>query len=371
MKLLSRRPFALALLLAAALGCRGPAPGRPTGNCAHVQSERESYGQVLCEDGWTCSRSSAGRFDRIGLHRLAPCQNANGPIVLYLPGMHMNGELPVVDPHGDVRVYLASAGVRSWSLDYRTHAVPPDASPADLELMRGWDSDMFVDDIAWAAVFVRGADQGPFYLAAFSQGAAFAYRLAARDDVPLAGLLVLDGAVAEDRKVEKGPPAIDVGGSRLPYAERARLLADVIADPGRPSPVVGFANAGSALANILYSAPSFGGHGGLSNTRDGVSDVQAVARLLRGYDRWWPRAALASGGKLEPSRKLRVLAFASTNMGAAWMERVRASARAFGGADARVIELPGYGHLDVLVGRDAPVDVFHPALDWLLGRPLS
>ena len=42
---------------------------------------------------------------------------------------------------------------------------------------------LFVEDIAWAAGFVRGADQGPFYLAAFSQGAAFAYRLAARDGV--------------------------------------------------------------------------------------------------------------------------------------------------------------------------------------------
>jgi pimeloyl-ACP methyl ester carboxylesterase len=362
--------FLALLLTAAALGCRGPAPERPRGNCAHVQSERQAYGRALCEDGWTCSRSS-GRFDRIGIHRLGPCQNASGPIVLYLPGMHMNGELPVVDPYGDVRVYLAAEGVRSWSLDYRTHSVPADAPPADLELMRGWDSNLFVEDIAWAAGFVRGADPGPFYLAAFSQGAAFAYRLAARDDVPLAGLLVLDGAVAEEREVEKGPPAIDVGGSRLPYAERARLLADVIADPGRPSPIVGFANAGSALANILYSAPSFGGQGGLSNARDGVSDVQAVARLLRGYDRWWPRAALASGGPVKPSRTLPVLAFASTNMGPAWVERVRASARAFGGPNARIIELPGYGHLDVLVGRNAAEDVFEPALEWLLGRPPS
>ena len=371
MRLLSRRSAALALLLAAALGCRRPAPERPRGNCAHVQSERESYGKVLCEDAWTCSRASGGRFDRIGIHRLAPCENTAGPIVLYLPGMHMNGELPVVDPHGDVRVYLAAAGLRSWSLDYRTHAVPPDAPPADLELMRGWDADVFVEDIAWAAGFVRGADQGPLFIAGFSQGAGFGYRLAARTDVALEGLLVLDGAVAADREVEKGPPAIDVGGSRLPYAERARLLADVIADPGRPSPIVGFANAGSALANILYSAPSFGGQGGLSNARDGVSDVQDVARLLRGYDRWWPRAALASRGQVKPSRALRVLAFASTNMGPAWVERVRTSAQAFGGADARIVELPGYGHLDVLVGRNAADEVFRPALDWLLGRPRS
>ncbi len=368
---LSHFLFVLALVLAAVSACRGLSPEGPKGNCTHVQAERELYGAVLCEDAWTCTRPPGGRFDRIGLHRLALCQGASGPVLLYLPGMHMNGELPVVDPRADARLYLAAAGVRSWSLDYRTHAVPAD-TPADaLEVMRKWRHDLFVEDAAWAAGFVRGADQGPFFLAGFSQGATFAYRLAGRDDVPLEGLLVLDGAVGEDRKMDEGAPAIDVGGARLPYAERARLLADVIADPARPSPIVGFANAGSALANILYSAPSFGGEGGLSNARDGVSDVKAVATLLRSYDRWWPRAALASGSKPRPSRPVRVLAFASTNMGPAWVERVRASARAFGGSDARIVELPGYGHLDVLVGRNAAEDVFEPSLGWLLGRPPS
>jgi pimeloyl-ACP methyl ester carboxylesterase len=371
MKNFWRIAVATALVLPSVLGCRGPSLERGSASCAHVQAEREVYGAALCEDAWTCARPPGGRFDRIGLHRLALCEGATGPVVLYLPGMHMSGELPVVDPRQDVRLYLAAAGVRTWSLDYRTHAVPSDASAADLEVMRKWDSDLFVGDATWAAGFVRGADQGPFHLAAFSQGAAFAYRMAAGPDVPLAGLLVLDGAIGENRNVDDGPPAIDVGGSRLPFAERARLLGDVIADPSRPSPVVGFANAGSALANILYSAPTFGGEGGLSNARDGVSDVKVVATLLRGYDRWWPRAAVATASKARPSTPLPVLAFASTNMGPAWVERVRSSAQAYGGRGARVEELPGYGHLDVLVGRHAVEDVFQPALDWLLGRPSS
>jgi pimeloyl-ACP methyl ester carboxylesterase len=362
---------ALALVLPSVLGCRAPSVERSNASCAHVQAERELNGAVLCEDAWTCTRPPGGRFDRIGLHRLALCQGATGPVVFYLPGMHMNGELSAVDPRLDVRVYLAAAGVRAWSLDYRTHAVPPETPAAELEVMRKWDADLFVADATWAAGFVRGADQGPFYLAGFSQGAAFAYRVAARGDMPLAGLLVLDGAIGEDRDVDDGPPAIDVGGSRLPFAERARLLGDVIADPSRPSPIVGFANAGAALASILYSAPSFGGQGGLSNARDGLSDVRAVATLLRGYDRWWPRAALASGSKARPSTPVPVLAFASTNMGPAWVERVRASAQAFGGQGARVEELPGYGHLDVLVGRNAADDVFDPARVWLLGKPPS
>ena len=37
-----------------------------------------------------------------------------------------------------------------------------------------------------------------------------------------------------------------------------------------------------------------------------------------------------------------------------------------GHAGAVVRELPGYGHLDVLVGRRAPLDVFEPTRAWLV-----
>jgi len=355
------------VLVAGTLACRGPRPEGGAASCTHVQAERQVYGAALCEDVWACARPPGGRFDRIGLHRLALCENATGPIVLYLPGMHMNGELPIAEPRHDLRVYLAAAGVRTWGLDYRTHAVPADAPAADLEALSRWTANLFVDDAAWAAAFVRGADAGPLYVAGFSRGAAFAYRLAAREGEALAGLLVLDGAVSGGRAPAGGGPAIDVGGSRLPFAERKQLLSDVIADPRRPSSVPGFASAGAALADILFTAQSFGGHGGLANTRDGVSDVQLLATLLASYDRWWPRAALDAQAPPRPSRTLPVLAFASTGLGPEWVKRVHDSAEAWGGPSAVVRDLPGYGHLDVLVGRRAAQDVFEPARAWLAG----
>ncbi len=363
---MSRVRAAIVLLLGAALACRSPHPGGPPASCTHVQAVRQLRGAPVCEDVWTCGRPPAGRFDRIGLHRLAPCEGASGPVVLYLPGMHMNGELPIPDPRYDLRLYLAAAGLRTWGLDYRTHAVPPDAAPADLDALGHWNANVFADDAAWAAAFVGSTDPGPLYVAGFSAGAALAYRVAARPDAALAGLLILDGAAGPGRGGDSGGPAIDVGGARLPYAERQRLLDAVIADPAAPSPVTGFPNAGAALEEVLYSAPSFGGRGGLSNARDGVSDVQLVATLLRGYDRWWPRAALASDAP-RPRATLPVLAFASRNMGPAWVEQVRASAGAWGGGAAIVRELPGYGHLDVLLGRRAAQDVFEPARAWLVG----
>jgi pimeloyl-ACP methyl ester carboxylesterase len=359
----------LLVVAAAGIGCRGPRAERATeSSCTHVQAARQVRGVELCEDVWTCARPPGARFDRIGLHRLAACQGAAGPVFLYLPGMHMNGELPILDPRYDLRLYLAQAGVRTWGLDYRTHAVPPDAKPQDLELLDRWTADTFAGDAAWAAGFVRGADPAPLFLGGFSYGAGLAYRVAARPGEHFAGLVILDGAAGSGRAPEGDGPAIDVGGHRLPFDARRQLLASVVAEPRGPSPVPGFPSAGDALAEILYTAPAFGGSGGLADTKKGISDVQVLARLLASYDRWWPRGAFEAPAPKPPVSPLPVLAFTSTNMGPPWVARVRDSAQAFGGPQATLRELPGHGHLDVLVGRSAARQIFEPVRVWLVER---
>jgi hypothetical protein len=99
-----------------------------------VQAERALQGAALCEDVWTCVRPPGGRFDRIGLHRLAVCEDANGPVVLYLPGMHMTGELH----HGAAPTSVSTSPRPACArgLDYRTHAVPADAATSELDDLR-------------------------------------------------------------------------------------------------------------------------------------------------------------------------------------------------------------------------------------------
>jgi hypothetical protein len=360
----------LVLAVALASACRGPSPEGPSAACTRVRAERVVEGTPLCEDAWTCGRPPGGKFDRVGLHRLAPCEApADAPVLLYLPGMHMNGELPIADPRHDLRLFLAVRGVRTWGLDYRTHAVPATATPEELETLSRWTSDMFRDDAAWAAAFVRAADGRLDHVAGFSHGAAIAYDLASRRVVPNVTLVILDGALPAPREVQPGGPAIDVAGGRLSFTARRTLMDAVIANPDGPSPLAGFPSAGEALGSVLYAAPSFGGRGGLANTRDDVSDPRVLAQLLRSYDRWWPRAAATSTAPAPPAEPVPVLAFASGRLGPAWGERVRTSAEAFGKGRATVIELPAYGHLDVLVARDAARDVFAPVRDWITPPP--
>jgi pimeloyl-ACP methyl ester carboxylesterase len=313
----------------------------------------------LCESIYTIVRQPTGPWDRVGVHRLARCgsRDADAPVLLYLPGMHMNGELRDDATTADVRRDLARAGVRVWSVDYRTHAVPADASDEELHALAGWTADLFADDADMVGTLARAFDRGPYFVAGFSYGAGLAYRLAARDH-PMDGLVILDGMPPDGRGPERRDEAIDVGGSRLPYPERRVLLDAVLTDASGPSPVEGFATAGDALADRIYTARSFGGRGGLSAAKTGVTDVRSLAALLASYDRWWPGAAL--GGPPVTPRRVRVLAFASTTIGPEWTARVRDGAVAFGGPDAIVHELPGYGHVDVLIGRDVARLVAEP-----------
>jgi hypothetical protein len=355
----------LLLVLLAVSACRGLSPESPSAPCRRVRGERVVEGTRLCEDAWTCERPPGGRFDRLGLHRLAACDaTADAPVLLYLPGMHMNGELPMTEARNDVRVFLALRGVRTWGLDYRTHAVPATATPEDLEALARWTSDVFREDAAWAAAFVRSADGRLDHVAGFSHGAVFAYDLAARRAAPKMTLVILDGAFPNSREVQPGGPAIDVAG-RMPFATRRALMDAVIADPDGPSPLPGFPSAAEALRKVLYSAQSFGGRGGLANTYDDVSDPRVLATLLRAYDRWWPRAAAIGSVPGAPAEPVPVLAFASGRLGPAWLERVRTSAVTFGKGRETVVELPAYGHLDVLVAREAAHDVFFPIFEWI------
>ena len=98
-----------------------------------------------------------------------------------------------------------------------------------------------------------------------------------------------------------------------------------------------------------------------------MSDVRVVAELLDTYDRWWPGAASQGEATGSPHGRLPVLAFASGNMGPAWVEQVRTGAKQFGGDKATVIDLPLHGHIDLLVGRLAAREVFEPTRRWLMG----
>lgn len=360
-----------ALLAGCARSARPPAGqggDADHGACARLSAVRQVRAEALCEDAWTCSRPPNGPWDRIGLRRIAACRGGGGAVVLYFPGMHMNAELPATDAATDLRLHLALAGHRVWGIDWRPHAVSELDGTEARRAVASWDRSVFVEDAAWALRFVQGAEAAPVFVVGFSYGAGIAYELASRETPGLQGLVILDGAPTTGRPTNFEGPLVDVGTDRLPWEARRRLLEAVIANPDGPSPVHAGRRAGRALAELLWTDPGFGGRGGLSAAREGVSDIRVVARLLSTYDRWWPAAALGGPPPSPPRRPIPLIAFASGNLGPAWIDRVRAGARAFGGETATVRVLPLHGHLDILVGALAAEEVYEAVRRWLEAR---
>jgi pimeloyl-ACP methyl ester carboxylesterase len=287
----------------------------------------------------------------------------------------MNGQLSLSDPRYSFPVYLAGGGVDVWALDYRTHFVPSSATPASIsDLFKGWTNEVFATDIATAAGFVlkqTGAQK--IFVAGFSRGVSFAYLFTALHPQQVAGIIALDGFIP--RRASQPLPddhaVDDLAGKNLTWEKRQFLMEAVIANPDGPAPLPKYQTAAQNLEHVVYDSKDFGGKGGLANPFDGYSSPVVLARMLLGYDRYWPavqnyqnpftpelRAALQAS-------RVPVIAFASTNIAPDWSTWVGESAHATGSDDVTFQVFPKWGHLDVLCGTNAQAQVFAPTVAWL------
>jgi pimeloyl-ACP methyl ester carboxylesterase len=344
----------------------------------------------VLETRWAAARPPGGTYDRIELHRY----RVSGPgraALLYLPGTNMNGEVAVSDEDHNLWTFLARRGVAVFALDYRTRFVPA-SGVEDFAFMRDWDLEAFVGDIAAAADKARAeARMERLFIAGFSRGVTLAYAYAASEPNGVAGLIALDGffksrtpkgaydhATEARQLAETGGYASDVA-ARIGWEGRQRLMDAAAADPNGPSLDPRYKSVGEQLSRVLYDAWR---PGGLANAVEGMSRPQVLARLLGGYDRYYPAIQTIDGRSLADREDdprtgiddawgkltVPVLYFGSTGMGAEWLIDGIHSAAASGSQDVTLNVLERYGHLDVLVGENARRDVFEPALEWILRR---
>jgi len=146
----------------------------------------------------------------------------------------------------------------------------------------------------------------------------------------------------------------------------------VIENPDQPAPIPKYKTARENLEHVVYDAGGFfGGHGGLANPQGGYSDAVVLAKLLIGYDRYWP-AVQDGENPFTPellaalkASKIPVIAFASTNFGADWPGQVEGSAKSTGAPDPAFTKLDKWGHLDVLAGTKSEHEVFAPIAAWI------
>jgi dienelactone hydrolase len=317
-------------------------------------------------------------FDKIGLHRVAKGPNPpahSEAAVLYLPGTNMNGELALDDPSYSFQVYLAEHGVDVWSMDYRTHFIPPQTPQSDLSELAGWTNGLFESDIDAAAKFVNEkSGHSRIFVAGFSRGVEFAYLFSAKHyPERVAGIIALDGFIPTHpmraEALPAGQYADDIGGKHLTYDKRHTLMQMVIDNPEQPAPIPKYKTARENLEHVMYDAAP--GNGAFANMPGGYSDAVVLAKLLIAYDRYWPSVQDGENpftpdllASLKAS-KIPVIAFASTNFGANWPGQVEAASKSTGAPDPSYNRFDNWGHLDVLAGTKSESAVYAPTAAWI------
>lgn len=364
----------LASVVAGAVAQAGAAEFNPMGAARELKGAPGIYAWTF---GATVGESP---FDRIALHRVAKGPNAAAhpaAVVLYLPGSNMNGEVALEDPRYSFQVHLAEHGVQVWSMDYRTHFIPPKTPQSDLSELGKWNDDLFESDIDAAAEFVSATTgRDKLFVAGFSRGVEFAYLYAARHPERVAGIIALDGFISSHPMRATPPPpghyADDIAGEHLTYDKRYKLMQMVIENPDQPAPIPKYKTARENLEHVVYDAGGFfGGRGGLGNPLGGYSDAVVLAKLLITYDRYWPAVQDSENPFTAPmlkslkGSKIPVIAFASTNFGGSWPALVEESAKSTGAPDPSFTKLDNWGHLDVLAGTKSEQEVFAPTVAWI------
>ncbi len=348
-------------------------------------------GAEVRETRWTQVRPPGAAFDRIQVHRYRGAGPALATL-LYLPGTNMNGEIALEDGEHNLWLFLAGHGVDVFTLDYRTHFVPS-TDGADLSFMKDWGLAAFVEDARSAAALARReSGHRRVFVAGFSRGVNLAWALAATEpEDGVAGLVALDGGfknhaprdrydLGVERKAweAKGAWASDVGAG-IGWDTRQKLMAAAAADPKGPSLDGKHPSVGEQLSQVLYAA---WGPGGLANPVGGLSRPEVLARLLGGYDRYYPTVQDLDGRSIadrddDPATplddawgelKLPVLFFGSTGMPADFLMNGIYTASKSGSKDVTLNVLETYGHLDLIGGDRARAEVFEPTLVWITKR---
>lgn len=358
-----------------------------------VEKEKAVVGMPLVtETYWVreiVDANGSGRRDRVGLHLYRHKKNKSSSVLFYLPGTNMNGRLSVVDEDHNLWLYLAKRGVSVFTLDYRNHFLGSD-DIEDVSFMQAWTMETYVADAAAALAFIAENEPDlPVIVSGFSRGASIAYAVVGVVK-NVKGLIALDGGFKrsqfeaydkseEVKKLQASGNYAYILSKRRGWRSRHQMMKATFTNPEGPPQNDKYVSIGEQLSETLYKS---WGPGVLTNTREGVSSIAILARLLDGYDRFYPVIQNIDGASIasqanDPSTlidnhwgemSLPIIYFGAVGMGVDNLLNGIFSAGKSGSKDVSIHVLENYGHLDVLVGNEAKNDVFEVIYEWIAER---
>ncbi|MEM0373667.1 MAG: alpha/beta fold hydrolase [Sulfolobaceae archaeon] len=337
----------------------------------------------LIEKVWKI-RVGNSPFDIISIHKvLLKDKGYGGGSILILPGTWSSGEQLVSLSWNGVRyaeldvkkmlaLYLAKNGYSVYTVDYRTHYVPPYFKGRELSFMKNWGWNELINDIKLCVKFIKNDNKEQKIILAgesFGAGAALNFSVSNwKEDVK--ALILLDGGPIKTgvrpRFYEPEVSSIEEMDIKGIYAIPSRggpnnpIWAYALANPDMPSPDPRFGNLAEYLMFMLYSS------GSANPYSYPYSKKEDMFPILASFDPYWPyrlgleiSQGLYSFKERYKEIKVPTIAFISERFGANVVDTSLLP------INSEFVLLKGYGHLDVYTGDNVEKDVNKVVLKWI------
>jgi len=374
----------------------------------------------LVHFSWETQRPPYTNLDKIALHRLVQVENIvlNKKIIFMLPGTwNAGGWSRITDPAVNTMIFLANNGFDVYTLDYRSKNIPDmdndqfDQYGIDISVTTTWTYGVFRDDIKACVDLIKKLTNGhKIFMSGFSRGTNLLYYYASKYPDDLRGMVVLDYFIKDNPPI--GTPLDEATYRMAIDLFKEKLLVDPVSADAVPWLIppafylddVTYSNwklagclpfARSMVGGPLpadyeeisdYVADSayhiwdvFGlGEGALSNYDDDQIDREVLITVLNEFNRYYPNIQGLEDTQLQAwddvpyfdyddnDIYLPAIAFVTSYIGCPYgscqFDILPNMTRS---SDVTVKWLTGYGHIDVLFGKNSLTDVKQPLLQWL------
>lgn len=376
---------------------------------------------------WEICRPPYGPYDTVTLHRVVsysrviPFTRDNKKVIFMIPGTwNAGGWSKVTDPNANTMFYLANNGYDVYTMDFRSCNIPDmdydqfSGNGIDITPSTDWTYAVYREDIKTCVDKIKSESRAKkVFMSGFSRGGIHMYIYASKYQADIRGMIVFDYLV-------KDFPPMGDQMDEATYNQLVNLFkAGVLPDPDNPGQTIpwiygvfGLDNQGYnnwKLAGVLpYSRYMVGGalpsnftvlsdyvadsahhvwdilglgEGALTNYYGGYIDRDVLVKALNEFSRYYPARQNLEDMLMQAYANvpyfdyddnpidLPMVAYLTSYIGCMMNNCLNdALPNMTTHDDVTINLLAGYGHMDILFGKNSLTDVKQPLLEWLNAR---
>lgn len=332
---------------------------------------------------WEICRPPYGPYDTVTLHRVVsysrviPFTRDNKKVIFMIPGTwNAGGWSKVTDPNANTMLYLANNGYDVYTMDFRSCNIPDmdydqfSGNGIDIAPSTDWTYAVYREDIKTYVDKIKSESRAKkVFMSGFSRGGIHMYIYASKYQADIRGMIVFDYLVKDF------PPM----GDQMDEATYNQLV-NLFKAGALPANFTVLSDYVADSAHHVWDLFGFG-EGALTNYYGGYIDRDVLVKALNEFSRYYPARQNLEDMLMQAYAdvpyfdyddnpiNLPMVAYLTSYIGCMMNNCLNdALANMTTHDDVTINLLVGYGHMDILFGKNSLTDVKQPLLEWLNAR---